>query len=108
MEFPVTLPGLASIFYGNASSIAPGITSISNYLADHWLVSGFLNTGDAAPPSTTSDRVANHSWIGSFTVSEIGPIDPAANVDALKRLDWVINRDEYIQVVAMGNGTERN
>ena len=30
---------------------------------------------------------------------------PAANVDALKRLDWVINQDEYIQVVGMNNGS---
>ena len=85
-------------FYGNTSSIAPGITSITNYLADHWLGSGFLNTGDAAPPSTTSDRVANHSWVGAATEATV-------NVEILKRLDWVIDRDEYIQVVAMNNGS---
>lgn len=82
-------------FYGNASSIAPGITSINNYLANHWLGSGFLNSG-GPQPLTTNARVANHSWVGASS-------DPAANVDVLKRLDWVINQDEYIQVVAMNN-----
>ena len=88
--------GVGQLFYGS-SSIAPGITSISNYLADHWLDFGFLNTGSASLPRATSDRVANHSWVGASS-------DPDVNVEVLKRLDWVIDRDEYIQVVAMGNG----
>ena len=49
-------------------------------------------------PSTTSDRVANHSWVGAATEATV-------NVEILKRLDWVIDRDEYIQVVAMNNGS---
>ncbi len=89
--------GVGQLFYGS-SSIAPGITSITNYLADHWLGSGFLNTGDASLPLTTSDRVANHSWVGAATEAPV-------NVEILKRLDWVIDRDEYIQVVAMNNGS---
>lgn len=91
-----TIVGL--YFYGNTSSIAPGITSINNYLADHWLTTGFLEPGFNAQPYTTSARVANHSYVGTTAT------DPAVTVDTLKRLDWVINRDEYIQVVAMDNG----
>ncbi len=88
---------VAHYFYGNGY-IAPGITSITNYLADHWLDYGFLNNGYTAQPLTTSARVANHSWAGASTAK-------AVNVDILKRLDWVIHRDEYIQVVGMYNGS---
>jgi len=91
-------------FYGTGS-IAPGITSINNYLADRWLDTGFLKPESNAQPYATSARVANHSWIGKYIQYENGPIDIPANVDALKRLDWVINRDEYIQVVGMNNGS---
>ena len=86
-------------FYGKSTSIAPGITSIINYDANYWLGRVFLNTGGGPlnPPLISSARVANHSWVGAYTSA-------AANVDALKRLDWVINRDEFIQVVAMNNG----
>jgi hypothetical protein len=88
---------VGTYFFGNITSIAPGITSIYGYDADNWLGSGFLNTyGDQ--PLISSARVANHSWIGAYT-------DAAGNVDALRRLDWVIHRDEYIQVVGMNNGS---
>jgi hypothetical protein len=95
---------VGTYFYGNITSIAPGINSIYGYDADNWLLTGFLDT-EGGQPLISSARVANHSWVGSFTLPEIGSIDPLANVDALKRLDWVINRDEYIQVVAMNNGS---
>lgn len=83
-------------FYGTTDSIAPGITSINNYLTGHWLEYGFLNTGYVVQPWATSARVANHSWVGSTDNVNI-------DVEVLKRLDWVINRDEYIQVVGMNN-----
>lgn len=83
-------------FYGTTDSIAPGITSINNYLTGHWLEYGFLNTGYVVQPLATSARVANHSWVGSTNNVNI-------DVEVLKRLDWVINRDEYIQVVGMNN-----
>jgi len=95
---------VGTYFYGNISSIAPGINSIYGYDADNWLGSGFLNTG-GGEPLISSARVANHSWIGEYILSGNGLIDIPANIQALSRLDWVINRDEYIQVVAMNNGS---
>jgi hypothetical protein len=78
-------------FYGNSSSIAPGITNIDCYDAADWTGSGFLGVLNNAP-LISSSRVANHSWIGSLGTSN--------SLYALARLDWVVSRDEYIQVVA--------
>ena len=98
--------GVGTYFYGNITSIAPGINSIYGYDAGDWVGSGFLDTY-GGQPLISSARVANHSWAGYNTLSDNVTIDPPANVDTLKRLDWVIQRDEYIQVVAMYNGSGR-
>jgi hypothetical protein len=89
--------GVGQLFYGNNTSMAPGINHIDVYNANDWLGSGFLNTGSNSQPLASSSRVANHSWVG-WT-------DPAEAAGAvLRRLDWVIARDDYIQAVAMQNG----
>ncbi|MBN1906113.1 MAG: hypothetical protein JW927_13560 [Deltaproteobacteria bacterium] len=112
---------VAQLFFGNTSSIAPGITQIDLYTAgygsDHvywppppwdFMGRGFLWAGwlygpypiqplynDPESPSCYSGnvsspgRIANHSWVASSTSSEI-----------LRRIDWVIGRDEYMQAVA--------
>jgi hypothetical protein len=89
--------GVGQLFYGNNTSMAPGINHIDVYNANDWLGSGFLNTGSNSQPLASSSRVANHSWVGYYSASEV-------NSEALRRLDWVIARDNYIQVVAMQNG----
>ncbi len=81
---------VGSRFYGNTNSIAPGIKSIESFLAGHWLSRGYLMGGHLLKPLTTKSRVANHSWVGNAGVR---------NSELLRRLDWVINRDEYIQAV---------
>ena len=91
---------VGGIFYGNTSSMTPGINSIDSFSAIKWLQSGFLNTSNSTEkPFNTSARVANHSWIGSFS-------GETYNSDALRRLDWLIDQDEYIQVAALSNGSE--
>lgn len=90
---------VGGIFYGNTSSMTTGIKLIESFSAIDWLTSGFLNTGNnTKKPDATSARVANHSWIGSFSGNTY-------NSDALRRLDWVIDRDEYIHVAALSNGS---
>jgi hypothetical protein len=86
-------------FYGNGTSIAPGITNIDLYDAGDWAGTGFLGALTNTP-SVSSSRVANHSWVGSAGTT--------SNVKILARLDWVVNRDEYIQVVGMNNGSVNN
>lgn len=88
---------VGTLFYGNTASIAPEVAVVENYLADHWIGTGFLlgGSGDLAPRSSVS-RVGNHSWIGTT--------NNALAADLLRRLDWLIDRDESIQVVGLSNG----
>jgi hypothetical protein len=88
---------VASYFYGNTGSIAPGITNIECYETGDWTGWGFLSAYQYTPLASSS-RVANHSYVTTFGTS-------ASNAQTLARLDWVVNRDEYIQVVAMNNGS---
>ncbi len=89
------------LFYGNAGSIAPGINDIRAYIVDAWAQQALLNAGTAPPllPGTVSARVFNHSWIGHSDV----PDDRRLFDDLLRRLDWVIHRDEAVHVVGMDN-----
>ena len=101
--------GMGRNFYGNSISIAPDITSIDVYEATHWMgfdvsgtsatadASGFLNTLGGLP-DTTSARIANHSWIGQFSSSSI-------NSEVLRRLDYVVEQDDFLNVVGIQNGT---
>ncbi|MGB8990643.1 MAG: hypothetical protein WCD80_01160 [Desulfobaccales bacterium] len=86
---------VGTYFYGDSSSFAPGITSIDCYNASDFISWGFLSSLTYTPLASSS-RVANHSWVGSMSA--------ASAVNVLARLDWVINRDEYINVVGMNNG----
>ena len=81
---------VGSRFYGNTSSIAPGIASIEGYLASDWLDRGFLKGSTTFKPLYTAARVANHSWIGTSEERDDG---------ILRRIDWVIGIDETVQVV---------
>jgi hypothetical protein len=81
-------------FYGLSSSMTSGITSITCYDSVNWR-SSFLGSGTSAP-LISSSRVANHSYISTSTST--------SNISYLARMDWVVARDEYIQVVAMNNG----
>ena len=104
--------GVGFNFYGNSISVAPDISTIASYEANHWLgfsvsgssatphASGFLNTlqGAASLPDTTSARIANHSWIGEFTTSSV-------NSEVLRRFDFVVEQDDFLNVVGIQNGT---
>ncbi len=89
--------GVATLFYGSLS-MAFGISDIDVYSASDWITSGFLNAGTGGAPAIASGRIANHSWVGAA--------DSAANsATILKRLDWEVERNEFVQVVAMNNGS---
>jgi hypothetical protein len=80
-------------FYGNETSIAPGIANITVYEVNDWLGSGFLKYGTGVAPASSTSRIANHSWAGSI----------AANSDILRRLDYLVATDDFIQVVGVSN-----
>lgn len=89
--------GVGGLFYGN-DSMASGITNIDVYSASDWLINGFLKTGSNSQPLISSSRIANHSWVGEMDI-------PENSAQVLRRVDWLVEEQEFIQVVAMNNGS---
>lgn len=84
-------------FYGNDTAIAPGISTVTVYEGNHWLQDGFLRLFFwGRQPDKSSSRIANHSWVSSGA---------SCNPEVLRRLDWVVDRDEFLQVAALNNGS---
>jgi hypothetical protein len=86
---------VGQLFYGNTGSMTPGITQIDCYASGNWR-SSFLRYSTYALPISSS-RVGNHSYVGA----EYG----TTGTNRLARMDWVVNRDEFIQATAMNNGS---
>ena len=90
---------VARKFYGNEESLAPGVWLVNCWEVNDWLQNGFLHAGQgsANPPEYTgfgNIKVWNHSWVGSLGQS--------TDRDALRRIDWVIEKDENQPVVCVG------
>jgi hypothetical protein len=101
---------VAGYFFGNntdpdagVASIAPAVTSIHNYIAGHPATTTALldqlGSGGAAP-FVESSRVQSHAYVGR--VSDTGG---NAENDVLRRLDFAIDRDGYLAVAGMDNGS---
>jgi hypothetical protein len=87
------------------ASVAPGAgdgpeAGIECYQSDRWLGPDFLRLGSDAWPTGGGRVVANHSWIGmsgvEFTAEQVN--------EALRRLDWTVERDDAVVVVGLNNG----
>jgi hypothetical protein len=101
---------MAQRFYGETVSTAPGVTDVHLWSSDwdahnDWLTEGFLRTAAAGEPWVWSQdegkelqKVENHSWVGSFG-------NAADNIDALRRLDYAIDRDGFFAAVGVDNGS---
>lgn len=83
--------------YGTSSSTSPEITQIDSWRADDWIAAGFLKTATTAEPGVQDAKVQTDSWIGLFGTT-------AEDVDALRRLDYTINRDNYVCIASLKNG----
>ena len=83
---------VGSYFYGN-NLMGKGIADIHSWQADNWMGSGFLKDNTTLEPITESQRIQNHSWIS--TDSDAG---------VLRRLDYVVNRDNVLVFVGQNNG----
>ena len=87
---------VGNLYFGDDST-TPGIgiapsPSIAGWRADEWLTSEFLQLLESfTPPSMTASRVASHAYVGGFG-------DPVVDLNGLRRLDWLVDRDEYVQV----------
>jgi len=89
--------GVANFFYGNNSSVAPGITTVNVYDAGYWLGGSYLRANSTKlEPLVVSDRIANHSWISNSS-------DDSEDLEVVKRVDWVVETDEFIHVVGLRN-----
>lgn len=95
---------VAKNFYGNSTSIASGITSVDVYNANTWFFNDYLNL-QAAAPLASSSRIANHSWVGGQFEDNFGDPLPDITSEVLRRVDWVVETDEFIQVVGTNNGS---
>jgi len=84
-------------FYGNETSIAPGITNITVYEVNDWVGAGFLNYGVlGTAPDYSTCRIANHSWASAAGTS-------TANGKILRRADYLVETDDFLQVVGVSN-----
>jgi hypothetical protein len=88
---------VGSLFYGS-DSIASGISNITIYEANDWL-SSIANPTVSAP--VNGSRIANHSWVGNGNI-------PAQTGHILRLADRQVQRNEYIQVVGMANGSSNS
>ena len=91
---------VAQNFFGLNSSIAPGISVIELYEANDYMAAGQLNVGSRTlnpAPSPQNSRVGNHSWISAGSTID-------GTLDVLERQDWLVEQDDYIQVVGVNNG----
>ncbi len=84
-------------FYGNTTSLSPGVTTIDVYEAVNFLGSGMLKATSTSQPAVESSAIQNHSWIGTTGNASI-------DQDILRRLDYLINRDNVLVVAGLNNG----
>lgn len=78
-------------FFGNTSSLTPGVTSVDLYFADDWLESDYLHSNTQQLPEITDARVFNHSWVIQ-TSSE-----------KLARIDFTTEEYDVLHVVGVNN-----
>ncbi len=98
--FSAHATGVGRRFFGLRSSVAPGIDRIAVYSTLNWLGPAFLRLGEIRGPKAAVSRVAAHAWVGSADSDITG----AANAETLRRVDWLIERDELLHVVGF-NGS---
>jgi autotransporter-associated beta strand protein len=85
-------------FWYASYGYANGITQVDVYEANDWLANFLRVESFLAPISAPSNHpaVANFSWVGGGT-------NVTSDNDTLRRLDYVINRDNLVAVTAVGN-----
>ena len=85
-------------YFGGGSSPACGIRSANIYEANAW-VNQILRVSSNAEPVFETDRVQNHSWVGT-----LGSV--AMDTDALRRVDYMVQRDGVLVAAGLNNGSD--
>ncbi len=87
---------VAQYLFGPQLAVAPGISAIDSYEANHWLGAGFLGGSGATAPLVASEKIINHSWIGNA----------GANSNAfLRKLDAAVEAQGLIVCAGVNNGS---
>jgi hypothetical protein len=97
-------------FYGTARGMAFGVPEVHAYMVDgslsarDWLGGAYLRLNSIDPPRAEPFRVQNHSWVLPNDGSPgADPNDPVW-VQALRRLDLAVRRDNLVAVVGVAGG----
>ena len=90
---------VGSMIFGNNTGIARRAAQIRVMNSDHFLTGSGLNTGTTSAPFQLNVDVINNSWVAAYDVA--GSHD--YNVEAVRRLDWMIARDDVVVVNALDN-----
>jgi hypothetical protein len=88
--------GVGVYLYGTNTGVAPGITTIDCYDANDYVFSVLNYSNVVAAPDVETRRIQSHSWIGSLATG---------SQDAIRRLDYAIERDGFLAVVGVNNGS---
>jgi hypothetical protein len=89
---------VASNFYGNSTSLSPGVTEAHVWLADDFITQVYDNAlNPLAPQPLFTGSVMNHSWVGTTE-------DNAVDQEITRKLDYLVNRDEFTCVTPLNNG----
>lgn len=89
---------VARLFAGNAS-MTPGVADVDSYEVNDWIGKVLFNAGAGQQrPVLGTGVLANHSWVGAGTTA-------ADSVEVLQRLDWVIDKSDFVHVVGVTNAS---
>jgi hypothetical protein len=108
IDYSVHAKGQGAQMFGNTAGVAPLANAVTLYEANHFLTS-VLNAPSGVNPESQPFRVQNFSWVGTFDDSPDTPPTAqqiADDVSALRRFDFLINRDNVTAVVGLNNNTD--
>jgi len=88
---------VGNLLFG-ATGISPAVDNINVWQAGNFIGSGFLKTNSTTEPVVETHRIQNHSWAGGYD-------SVSSNTDALRRFDYAIQRDGFVAVVGLNNGS---
>ncbi len=89
--------GMAATFFGNTSSLTPGVTEISCFNFADWI--GLrLGFGTQLDPVALDFAVSNHSYIGAG-------LGEAEATNILQRVDFSVEQSGMTAVVGINNGS---
>ncbi len=88
---------MARSIVGETQSMTPGVQTVNNYEVIDW-INRVLFAGVQKRPQLGNGRLANHSWVAAFE-------DAAITLEVLRRIDWLVDNDNFIQVAGYTGGT---